>query len=372
MKKLGIGVVGAGSIGIRGALMHLVMDDVQDRIHLAAVCDNVPGRAQAAAERFGVPRGYDTLEELLADPNVDLVTIGTPIGVHYEQGLAAVRAGKHVHFNKTMTVTTEEATHLIEEAARVGVKMNSCPGQMVQPQNQYIRQFLRDGGLGSLAWASVGAGFGRYHEEEGVRQGDDLLSNVNPSWYWKNPGGGPMYDMTVYGLHTLTGILGPAKRVTALSGVSVPVREFQGEAYETEAHDNTFLLLDFGGSLTAFVYGAAFGSIEPEWSQPNFFGSKGTLLGTKLNGETLPYPGHDSGKARGQFGRFIQGGHLEIGESHVFEDIMQLVDFVQTGAQPFGTVEHARHVIEIIEKGYLAAESGQTQAISTSFDEVTA
>ena len=63
--------------------------------------------------------------------------------------------------------------------------------------------------LGTLAWAACGAAFGTYHEKESVRQGDDPLSNIDPSWYFRKPGGGPLYDMTVYGLHALTGILGP-------------------------------------------------------------------------------------------------------------------------------------------------------------------
>jgi predicted dehydrogenase len=370
MEKLGIGVVGAGSIGIRAALMHLSMADVQDRLFLAAVCDNVPGRAKAAAERFNVAAHYETLEELLADPKVDLVTIGTPIGLHFDQGLLAIRAGKHVHFNKTMTVTTAEATQLIDEAKVHGVKINSCPGQMVRPENRFIRDFIAQGGLGTVAWASVGAGFGSYHEHESVRTGNDLLSNVNPAWYWKKPGGGPLYDMTCYGLHTLTGILGPAKRVAAMSGISVPVRSFQGQEYQTEADDNSFMIVDFGNSLFAFVYGAAFGIIEQEWSQPNFFGSKGTLLGTKLNGEPLQYPGWDDGLARPQRGRFVKGEHIHMEEVHVFEDMMQLVDLVQTGTPLYGTAEHARHVIEIFEACYKAAETGQTQALTTTFESV--
>jgi predicted dehydrogenase len=368
MEKLGIGVIGAGSIGIRAALMHLCLDDVKDRTHLAAVCDNVPGRAQAAAERFGVDKPYDSIDELLADEKVDLVTIGTPIGGHFEQGLKAIRAGKHVHFNKTMTVTAEEATQLIDEAKAKGVKINACPGQMVQPQNQFIRELIQNGSLGKIAWACIGAGFGSYHENEGVRQGNDLLSNVSPAWYWQKPGGGPLYDMTCYGLHTLTGILGPAKRVTAMSGISIPTRSFQGTTFQTEADDNSFLLLDFGDSVFAFVYGAAHGMMEQEWGQPNFFGSAGTLKGTKLDGKQLEYPGWDDGLAPAQRGRHIRGEHLKLGETHVFEDIMQLVDLVQTGRPAIGTPEHARHVIEIFEAGYRAAESGQTQTLSTTFD----
>src|SRR5262249_4489425 len=114
--RLGIAVVGAGSIGVRGALAHLSLEDVQDRVFLAAVCDPVPGRAAAAAGRFGVARAYERYEDLLEDAAVDAVTLCTPIGLHYEQGLQAIGAGKHVHFNKTMTTTAAEAIDLIDRA----------------------------------------------------------------------------------------------------------------------------------------------------------------------------------------------------------------------------------------------------------------
>src|SRR5689334_8480350 len=149
---IGIGVVGAGSIGIRGALQHLCLPDVQDRVTLAAVCDPVPGRAQAAADKYGVARAYESYEDLLADPNVHAVTIGSPIGIHYEQGLQAIRAGKHIHFNKTITTTAAEATHLIDEAAAKGVKLVASPGQMLRPQNRHIRKLIQNGDLGKLAW----------------------------------------------------------------------------------------------------------------------------------------------------------------------------------------------------------------------------
>jgi predicted dehydrogenase len=55
-------------------------------------------------------------------------------------------------------------------------------------------------------------------------------------------------------------------------------------------------------------------------------------------------------------------------ESHVFEDVMELVDLVQDGTPPMGTPEHARHVIDIFEAGYRAAETGETQELRTSFE----
>jgi hypothetical protein len=100
-EPLRLAVLGTGSISIRGILPHCTMPDVQDRLRVTAVCDTVPGRAQAAAEKFGVPQAFDDYDALLREGEFDTVTIATPIGLHYEQGRAAVEAGKHVHFNKT-------------------------------------------------------------------------------------------------------------------------------------------------------------------------------------------------------------------------------------------------------------------------------
>lgn len=361
MDPLGIGVVGAGSIGIRGALAHLEMDDVKSKARAVAVCDPVPGRAEAAAQKYGVPGAYTTLEELLADPAVEAVTICSPIGLHYDQGLLAVRAGKHVHFNKTMTVTADEALHLIEEAKKAGVRLVASPGQMVRPVNQAIKETLERGELGELAWAVAGASFGDYHEKEDLRQGDDVLSNVNPSWYWRKPGGGPLYDMTVYALHTLTGILGSAKRVAAMSGVRIPQREWRGESYPVDADDNTVILIDFGGGVFAFAHGTVAGSVSG-FGQPSFFGTKGSIVGTDLDGRSL-IPEDD----RPFYGPYATPAHTAISEGHVFQDLMSLVDWVREGTPSVATAEHAAHVVEIIEAAYRAAETGATQELKTSF-----
>src|SRR5437660_10685032 len=105
-----MGVVGAGSIAIRGLLPHLSQDDVQDRVRLAAVCDPVPGRAEAAAARFGVETAFVDYADLLAHGDVDAVSLATRIGLHYEQGRPALAGGKHAHFHKPMPTTAAEAT----------------------------------------------------------------------------------------------------------------------------------------------------------------------------------------------------------------------------------------------------------------------
>jgi len=366
-----LGVVGAGSISVRGILPHLSQPDVQDRVRLQAVCDPAPGRAEAAAERFGIPLTFADADDLLARGEVDAVSIASPIGLHYEQGRKAIDAGKHVHFNKTMTTTADEATDLIDRAAAKGVKLVASPGEMLRPHNQRIKELIAAGTLGRLAWAACGAAFGTYHEREAVRQGDDPLSNIDPSWYFRKPGGGPLYDMTVYALHGLTGVLGPARRVTALSGVRVKEREFRGQMVPCDADDNTFIVLDFGDALFAFVYGAAAGRVT-EGFMPSYFGTGGQIVGLTLNGEPFDYPGREEAERAGRAGRqallpHVVGPHREIGEQHVYEDVMQLVDWVRDGTPTIVTAEHGRHVVEIIEAAYRAAETGETQTLRTTF-----
>jgi predicted dehydrogenase len=357
--RIGYGVVGAGAIGIRGALTHLSQEDVQDRVRLAAVCDPVPGRAEAAAAKFGVDAWYLTYEELLNDPNVDAVTICSPIGLHYDQGIRALKAGKHIHFNKTMTTTVDHADQIIALAAEKGLKVVASPGMMLHPYNRRIRKLILEGALGTLTWAAAGSAPGDYHLNEEFRGGDDILTNVDPTWYFRKPGGGPLYDTTVYPLHSLTGILGPAKRVTALSGLVLPEREFGDQKIVCEMDDTTLMLIDFGDALFAFMHGVVRGRVA-KGKGPSFFGTKGSIVGTTFGEQELQRPGEHQ--------PHVVGEHAHLLESHVFEDLMQLTDWVRDGSPSIATAEHARHVIDIIESAYRAAETGQTQELRTSFD----
>jgi predicted dehydrogenase len=366
-----LGVVGAGAIAQRGILPHLSQPDVQDRIILQAVCDPVEGRAAAAAAKFGVRHAFTSYDDLLAHGDVDAVTIASPISLHYQQGRQALEAGKHIHFNKTMTTTTAEATDLIELAKANRLKIVASPGEVLRPQIQYVKQLIAEGAIGTLCWVVCGSAFGRYHEgEHEFRSGDDVLSNVDPSWYFRKPGGGPLYDMTVYQLHMITSVLGRVQRVTAMSGTRIAEREFRGRMVPTDAHDNTLMLLDFGDNVFALAYGTPAGS--PTGRYPIYYGTAGVISGFNLNGEPIQYPGRElADPASGGTGEqallpHVIGPHRTIDEQHVFEDIMQLVDWVREGKPSPVSAEHARHVIEIIEAAYAAAQTGQTQVLKTT------
>jgi predicted dehydrogenase len=373
---LRIGIVGVGAIALRGILPHLTQHDVLDRLSVRALCDPVQERAQAAAAQFGVPAAYASIEELLADDDLDAVTIASPIGLHFEHCLLALKAGKHVHVNKTLGTTVAEADTLIDLANQNGLALVPSPGEVLRPQLQRARELIEEGAIGHFSWAICGCSFGRYHEDdEPERVAAPGGATIDPSWYFRKPGGGPIYDMTVYALHQLTSVLGPARRVTALSGVLVSEREFLGRKIATEADDNTALLVDFGGSRFAVAHGTAAGEISEQFGAGVYFGTKGKIDGVLLNGEPFDYPGRavtqdapvTDWEAQMRVLPHVTGPHREIPESHVFEDIMQLVELVTRGTQTPVTAEHARHVIDIIESGYRAATTERTQALRTTF-----
>ncbi len=371
-----LGIVGVGALTLRALLPHLTQEDVRPALVVRALCDPVAARGAAAASQYGIARCVGTIEELVADDEIDAVTIASPIGLHAEHVRIALTAGKHVHVNKTLSTTVAEATELIELAAANGLRLVASPGEVLRPQLARTRELITAGAIGRLSWAICGCAFGRYHETEEPERRGVAGEPIDPSWYFRRPGGGPLYDMTSYALHGLTTVLGPAARVTAMSGVVMPQREFDGHQIDAEMDDNSIALLDFGSGAFAVVHGTAAGTVIEDFAAARFFGTDGEISGLLLNGEPFDFPGRELTTDAPTWDWDVQmrvlphvtGPHRQIPESHVFEDIMQLVDWVRDGVPSPVTAEHARHVIDIIESTYRSAASGRTETLSTTFD----
>jgi len=374
-EPLGLGIVGVGTLTLRAILPHMTQDDVSDRVIVKTLCDPMLDRASAAADRFGVPSAVASIDELLERDDVDLVTIVSPIGLHAEHAMKAVDAGKHVHVNKTMTTTVEEADQLIDLANERDVRIVASPGEVLRPQISRTRELIDSGVIGQLSWAICGTAFGRYHEEETERGEGPGGAPIDPGWYFRKPGGGPLYDMGSYALHGLTSILGPAKHVTALSARVVPERTFQGKPVTIEIDDNTILMLGFDQGVIGVVHGTAAGALIEDFGAPLIFGTEGEIRGLLLNGEPFEFPGRELTLGAPTWDwdtqmsvlPHVHGPHRSIPEAHVFEDIMQTVEWVRTGATSPVNAQHARHVIDIIESAYRAAETGMRQELRTSF-----
>jgi len=375
VERVKVGIIGLGSLSQRGTLPHTFERDARQKIVPIAVCDPVPGRADAVAEKWLWEQAYTSDEEMLARADLDAVIINSPIPYHYQQIKRALEAGKHVYTQKSMTTTFAEADEVVELARARGLTLVASPGEMLRPPWPQIKEQVVDAGLiGRVYWAIGGLQFPG-HEYEQFRREDDVLANVDPTWYYK-PGGGPLYDATVYTMHQMTGILGPVRRVSALSAIGLKERTFKGKTIEVEMDDNTQMLLDFGDGRHGVAYGAfCHGSSMPRCA---IHGSEGTV-------EVMPVRTGPAPAERGSTvvvrGWNVEGGervletpdmpyrvgpHRENGEAHGYVDVMHFVESIQTGRKPTPSGEHARHVIEIFEKAYQAARERRAVEITST------
>ncbi|MCS7220826.1 MAG: Gfo/Idh/MocA family oxidoreductase [Anaerolineae bacterium] len=376
-------LVGCGSVSQRGILPHLSLPDARERVRLVAVVDVVAERARQSAERFGIPTHFTSMDAMLAEADIDLVIVATPIPYHFTHAMAAITAGKHVYIQKTMAQTLAEANELLAARDRAGVKLAAAPGYELFPMTRQIRELVSKGVLGPVYVAyTYTLGFG--HEREPIRSGTGALAEIDPSWYYR-AGAGPLPDVTVYALQFATSILGPVRRVTALANRIRPQRTWKGKPILIEVNDNHMVLMEFASGALGVAVGAdCQGSDRIPWGSLSLYGAVGALEVTEvdyISGYPIRFEvqggiWNDAVEQQRSIHvytaalshqPYLQGEHLAIEEPHVYADIMDLVYAIREDRPPLASGEQARHVVEIIEKAHRAAQTGQTQELESTF-----
>lgn len=357
MDKVKIGILGCGVIANSTYLPGIAK---MANAEMVAACDLVEERARAASEQYDIPEVYTDLDTMLDEADIDLVVNLTHIQAHYETNLKALNAGKHVYSEKTMATTVDEATDLIEEAQARGVRLGAAAATMLSPVNQKIAHLLEVGAIGKVTFVVS------HHSHGGAASFEGWTTD--PTWFYK-PGAGPMLDLGVYDLHTLTGLLGPAKSVTCQSGISIPERTVRsgpvkGKVIDVEVDDNTLMLLDFGDATFAFV-DATYCVQARRGPRKEIYGSEGTI-NVNDRGASAPLSIYRDDVELGLKGWMdvemrSARWSLESGVQHLVDCILDPEMEVITSG------EHARHVIEIINKGYEAAREGRAVTLETTF-----
>ncbi len=370
---LGVGIVGCGIVTVFDIIPNLLDPQVEQKIKLVAIADTIEDRAKEIANRFNIPKYYKSAEELAQDKNIDIVVIATPVPSHLSNALAAIEAGKHLYIQKTMTLTVQEANTLIDAAHTAGVKVAAAPGNHLRSlAMQEIREHIHTGKLGKICWGR--AQRGARHEDDIRRQPGSELEHADPSWYYK-PGGGPLRDSAVYDLHAITWILGPARRVTAVSGISLPIRFWQSKEIKVEMDDNTHFILEFDNNCF-FVISSHFIRGCSKVPSMEIYGDDGAIIygGCATGSYELWVKGSDRNRlgfeeVLAHVGApEISGAEAKGINHYIAGDILHLADCVLEDKDPEISAEHARHVIEIIQGVYDSARSGKAIELKTSFN----
>jgi predicted dehydrogenase len=336
MTDFGVGLVGAGTISANHVR---ALEDIPDA-RLVAVAEprEEAGRALAATQGAA---WYPDLESMLERPDLHVVILGTPSGMHPEQANLAARAGRHVITEKPMAITLEGADRMIASAREAGVTLS------VIFQNRFHRDALRlkravEAGLfGRLVFANAFVHWRRapeYYSAGGGWRGTYALD-----------GGGALMNQSIHTVDLLRWIAGPVETVSAHTGTLV---------HAIEAEDAASATLRFASGALGCIQGSTSASAShPATVQIVGTDGAATLQGSRL---ALWEPARDEEVLSGD----------DLGSSHEPEEgerwvdshrtQMRLIfDALRAGAVPPVPGEEARHAMELVLAIYAAARTGE-------------
>ena len=261
----GVAIVGCGSIsGIYFKNLCTVFNGVE----VKACADLEPERVQAKLAEYPDIKAA-TLEEILADPGIDIVVnLTTPQG-HFPIAMQAVEAGKSVHNEKPFTLAREEGRQLLAAAEGGGVRVGSAPDTFMGGGLQTCRKLIDDGLIGEPIGAQA---FMLCHGHESW--------HPDPEFYYK-AGGGPMFDMGPYYLTALVSLLGPVRSVAGSTRISFPERTItsekkRGQKIEVDVPTHVTGIMNFeSGAIGTIV--TSFDAWGSETPRIEIFGSEATL-----------------------------------------------------------------------------------------------
>ena len=267
METVKVGLMGCGNISdqyFKGCAAFSILE-------VAGCADILPERAEAKAEEYGV-KAY-TIEEMLADPDIDIIINLTIPAAHADVSLLAIEAGKNVHSEKPLALTREDGQKILDAAKAKGVLVGCAPDTFLGGGLQTCRKLIDDGWIGTPVAATafmLGHGPESWHP--------------NPDFFYK-VGGGPMFDMGPYYLTALVHLLGSVQRVSGSARISFPERyatspklppEVFGHAIEVEIPTHVAGVLDFvNGTIATLI--TSFDVWSHTLPRIEIYGTEGTL-----------------------------------------------------------------------------------------------
>ena len=347
-QRLGVGIIGAGNISSQylKAMKDFPVLDIR------AIADMRPEVATKKAAEFGVKT--KSVDDLLADPTVDIIVNLTIPRAHVDVGLKAVAAGKHIYGEKPLGVTFAEGKKLIAAAKKKGVRVGSAPDTFLGGGHQQARAVIDSGKLGTIVG---GTAFFACPGHE--------YWHPDPAFYY-DIGGGPVLDMGPYYITDLVNLLGPVAKVQAMSVTpqkSRPIRSEpkKGQMMPVKVFTHVTGTLQFvSGALIQVTL--SFDVPKHSHMPYEIFGSEGSML--------VPDPNWF-------------GGEVKIAKprAEAWDDVPVKLPYADANYRSLGVADMAHailsgrphrasgdlalHVLEVMEAFETASKSGEIVKIKT-------
>lgn len=351
MKRRKIGIIGCGNIS--GIYFKNLINTFQNT-EVVACADLVAERAEAKAEEFDV--SACSVEELLQNPEIEIVVNLTTPQAHYEVCNDVLSAGKHVYVEKPLCLTREDGKKLLQKAKEKNLLIGSAPDTFLGAGIQTCRKLIDDGWIGEPVAATA---FMTCHGHESW--------HPDPEFYYQ-VGGGPMFDMGPYYLTALVNLIGPVEKVSGFTNITFPTRTITsekkyGKIVDVEVPTHIAGLLEFkngaiGTIITSFdVWGAQLPRIE-------IYGSEGTI--------SVPDPNTFGGPVH-----IMRKNHKEFSPiplSHPYAEnsrglgVSDMVRALNTGKKNRANAELSYHVLDIMHGFHDSANTGRHILLESTCD----
>jgi len=350
----GFGIIGCGMISNFHAK---AIADIRGA-RVAACFDMFPASAQRLAQATGC-RPYDDLKQMLADPEVDIVTICTPSGAHMEPAVEAARAGKHVIVEKPLEVTLKRCDKIIDACQQAGVTLSTIFPSRFHESSQLIKKAVDKGRFGRL---TVGDSYVKWFRTQ------EYYDSGAWRGTWKLDGGGALMNQAIHSVDLLLWLMGPVAEVFAYTATLAHERiEVEDVAMATLRFANGALgvieatTAAYPGALKRIeLHGSAGSAVLEEeditmWDFARQTAADKALL-ERMRGKTQTGGGAADPSAIGHHGH-----------AHLFKDVLAAI---KQGRPPLIDGPEGRRSVEVILAIYKSAQSGKPVKLPLTSDPV--
>lgn len=352
--SLGLGIVGCGMISrfhckaiaeVRGA-------------HFVGCVDTYPASAQKLANEFD-GTAYASLSEMLADPKIHIVSIGTPSGAHLDPAVAAAKAGKHVIVEKPLEITLKRCDKIIQACADNNVLLATILPSRFHAASQTLKKAIDAGKFGRL---TLGDAYVKWFRTQAYYDSGQWRGT------WALDGGGALMNQAIHSVDLLSWLMGPVSEVSAHTALLAHERiEVEDVVTATLKFENGALgvieatTAAFPGMLKKIeIHGSTGSAVIEEEDIKTWEFAKMTATDKKLVAEFANKTKTGGGAA----------DPSSIGHAAHAAQFRDLVKAIKTGKSPAVDGPEGRRSTEIILAIYKAAESGKTIKLPLTKDPV--